>query len=291
MVDSNRACRRFQLKNFQIDEVNVHSDVYDLDIDALPVVELFTFSPSCKGYSLNGNFQGEKHAEGETGWVAIAYINRHRPLMFALEQVRHILKFPIWKKILRAIRRMCCYEFTHDLLGGASHGGIPQRRIRLYGWGIQRLVSTGLVVPRPLPPGMLLSLSDLLGIDEIGTADDFPTDNVGHPNLLESYSRTAHLDPMNNLFVFDIYGTKPHMYVQGVFPTITAARASAKGYFLSSLMRFTKHSELARMMGMNPQKLNGQDISKRQQGLMLGNSIVVPVGCRVVHSLLRALDR
>ena len=284
MVDYNRHCRTFLAKNFAIDAQNLHSDVYDLDVHALPVVALFLFSPSCKSYSNNGKTEGEAHKEGEVAWVAMAYLDIHRPLMFAFEQVKEFMNYDIWRKILQVLLSFQCYEFRHALLGGATHGGVPQTRVRLFGWGIQRLVSTGLVVPAPL--AWHLRLEDLLDLDDVGSADDLPADSVGLPNLIDALKKTMSLDPLNKLLVFDLYGTKCSVYCKGVFPTITAARAGGRGYFLSSLLRFSKLHELVRLMDMPPHKLDWEGVSPRQQGMMLGNSIVVPVGSRVLQSLL-----
>ena len=182
MCDWNKHCRGFLLQIFTVDQQHVYSDVWTLRVDDLPRVDFFGFSPSCVSYSVNGKGEGEQHNEGQVVWVALSYVAKKKPVMWAMEQVPQFKKFPIWGKVTRSLRRMNYYEWQEGCLSGNDHGGIPQTRSRLFVWGILRVVSTGLVVPAPL--GACLDLKDLFGFDDGGCTDSLPTDNTGLPNLI-----------------------------------------------------------------------------------------------------------
>ena len=232
--------------------------------------------------------KGEKHVEGQILWPAVEFIELHLPICFAMEQVNLMNKFKILVKLLKRLVKIKVYEVETRSLKASEIAGIPSRRNRLFLWGILRLVSTGLVVPQPI--GFQIRLEDILDMQDIGCLKDtLPNDAVGGPNIVAAYAM-ADDDAFARLHIFDVYGTLPHVYA-GLFPTITATRGGGRGYYLSSLFRFTKIKELARLQGFPARRVRWLGkVSRRQMGMMIGNSVCVPVAEAVVKSCLSAIN-
>ena len=108
-------------------------------------------------------------------------------------------------------------------------------------------------------------------------------------------ARLQQLGPDQNgkEFIIDAGGSTPHM-MEGIFPTVTATRASGLAYWSSKRKRPVTVEELMRAQGvLDSHHFPGWQrvISQRQMGHICGNAICVPVLANIIRRVLLALGK
>ena len=161
--------------------------------------------------------------------------------------------------------------------------------------GVAKDLLATLVKPLTFPPPKarkMLSVESLL--DGPGETE-IPSSDVFVQNLTESLKQILKkgLDPTATCFVLDLGGSKPHW--SRICPCLTATRCSARAYYVTKHFRFLTVNEMAKNQGFDVRRFKWPavpQVSVRQQGLMIGNSIPVPMMqaayCQLGEIFLRA---
>ena len=160
--------------------------------------------------------------------------------------------------------------------------------------GVAKDLLATLVKPLTFPPPKarkLLSVESLL--DGPGETE-LPESDVFVQNLTESLKQILKkgLDPATTCFVLDLGGSKTNW--SEICPCLTATRCSAGAYYVTKYFRFLSVGEMAKLQGFDGRFRwpSVPQVSARQQGLKIGNSIPVPMMqaayCQLGEIFLRA---
>ena len=251
----------------------------------LPKVNLFQFSLSCVSYSVAGRQRGARGKEGGLARYGASYVRSKKPDCFVMEQVTGFVKcFPREANSLKKrLTQSGEYKLAEYTLDASVHGSLPQRRVRWFLVGVRLDVLGNSTMPRSLSPVPMLNLSSLL--NKKGKMQ-IPTDKTCSDNLVDVLKRIQAMGGslQGSEWVADLQSTKASLQ-DGVAPTLTASRCSAKGFYLVSRMRWTKVSELLKLQGML--NLDFGTLSKAKVGRMIGNGIPVTLLMRIFSMLLR----
>jgi DNA (cytosine-5)-methyltransferase 1 len=140
------------------------ADVRDVDIDALPLVDLFHASPVCTNASIANNKRGEQQFDIETAQATAEYIRRKLPPTVTIENVTQYKQFAAYRLIIATLDE-CGYWHNADTLNSADFG-VPQTRRRL----VVRAVRGGWVPALPAPVrwvGWYEAIEDLVDTFEL----------------------------------------------------------------------------------------------------------------------------
>ena len=295
-IDKCPSSRKILERSFK--PKKIFADIKDVDITKdLPKVDLFQFSPSCVPYSTGGKSEGTCHDQGDHCLKGAAYINCHNPDAWIMEQVVPFQTAAsysgIRKKLYKAFKRSGNYHTQHCVLNASTHGGLPQNRSRLFIIGLKKTNAREhhwFQVPRPIPCLPLHLLLDS-SADQVPLPDsDIPKDMTAFNNLwkvLDKIKKKKY-NPMSqgkDLWVADLHSTNPCVQQNRVM-CITASRASAKGFYILGLLRWTTIDELVRLQGVKDGRLNFQALRDSQIGKLCGNAIPVTLLVRIFEMVL-----
>ena len=286
--DINKHCRDVLSKHFR--HGKLLSDITRCNIKKdFETVDIFWSSAPCQDFSCNGKRKGGATSRGRLFRFHCRYINHHQPNAWVLEQVPAFKQDKKYAREYRAQMRQLkhtkLYHIEEHILD-TENFGVPQRRKRLYiiGVNICKMVrQPKFAAPQEqiLPA---LRLEDLID-RTMGTDKDIPTSSVPLSNLIDGLQRAQrrfNVNPLDRLVVMDLFGSRVNMSLNRS-PTITATRASRRGYWLSSKKRFTNVDELMRLQGIPSRRYAWNDtVTPRQIGHMIGSG----VSCNVAISLM-----
>ena len=138
--EQNAHARRFLLDNHPKLEMlisNLHSREFELrSVGSDVAVAGF----DCQPYSAQGQHRGLMDKRANSLWAIIAYLERHAPKVFVLENTLGLLRhhpgdFALILKELLAIQDASgepMYDVQYSILNSRIQGGLPQNRERIY---------------------------------------------------------------------------------------------------------------------------------------------------------------
>lgn len=134
-------------------------DVLNLDIDALPYVDLFHASPVCTRASIANKNRGESALDIATAQKTADYIRAKLPAKVTIENVSQYRDFKAYRILIDTLDA-CGYWRNAEILNSADFG-VPQTRRRL----VVRAVRSGFVPYLPEPVkwiGWYEAIADLI---------------------------------------------------------------------------------------------------------------------------------
>ena len=270
-----------------------------------PAVDIFSAGCPCQPWSPEGQRLGASDDRADVIYPVLAYIKRARPKMWFLEQV------PSWQH-----NKNSSYEATMDFLrklktsAGQPHYniyeaeldsmsyGLPQRRLRLYVVGIDKLLDRGFRFPRPVnryPVAMLEALLETPVPNDFYSMNLLPKQVLETKTKLESMARTlqetqkAGINPFASHHIVDLCAGRGKRFTVGHLPTLTASRCSVPGsYFDLRINRTLSLRELCRAQGFEMSRFHLENISDSQLGKMCGNAMSVNVVVALMSEMLAA---
>ena len=222
------------------------------------------------------------------------YIMKHRPRLTVMENVPGLALMrkhkPVFKGVLKAFKDMG-YVVKWKLLNSKSFNTCQSRQ-RIYLVAIRNdSVAEQFVFPSGSTTQSLTSM-----------LEDHPNDKAGrlpekeaHKALAKACYRDAFkiqgTNPLQVLVAVDI-DCSPKFRSYGIdeLRTLTAARGSVGGPWISTKGRRLTIEELFKCQGFNADayKYREANVSKRQMGVMLGNTMTLPVVGAVLEKALVA---
>ena len=260
-------------------------------------VDLYCIGPPCQPFSPAGLNKGDEDPRSLVDH-SLQYISDFKPAAVMMENVANLASAKHKSTLDRILHRLheSGYKTKRAVLNTAVHGGVGQNRRRLYLVAVRK---DKVVQGRPFRwPGTLRRRR--LPLDPRIPADDpnrLPAKDWarGRPRSLVKRSIRQCLakgvNPRRTVVFTDVGCTKKRArHMVNIMPCLTRNRGLSGGYWVSTRGRLTTISELFRFQGLSPTAIRFRDldISEREMGGILGNSMSLPICGRVIRQLLHA---
>jgi site-specific DNA-cytosine methylase len=257
------------------------------DAIRMPPCDVLLVGFPCQPFSgANRHRRGSGDERCDVVWAIVGYVQRVRPRIVVLENVPGITAWG--RDVLEYIVdefQASGYRMDMQTLSSDVHGGVPQRRRRLY---LIAVLSPAYALewPAPLP---MQALPALL------------TDNFQPPESRPTAPRAAaKVDAAERELcrlgfsleercqvVVNCHSELGKVFVEKT-PCLTAARGAQGGFWLCGHHRMMSVVELLRLQGISPASTQiAAVLSARQAGALLGNAFTLTVVARVLVSALR----
>jgi DNA (cytosine-5)-methyltransferase 1 len=126
------ACKSYRANH---PETNlVEGDIKQIESSSMPDFDVFAGGFPCQPYSLAGKKEGLTDVRGTLFFDIVRILKEKRPSAFLLENVKNIQSTHDGEdfKVILEHLKACGYHVKHDVLGGHTHGNIPQCRERMF---------------------------------------------------------------------------------------------------------------------------------------------------------------
>ena len=280
--------------------------------DLAPYVDLYVAGFPCQSFSLAGKGHGLNDKRGEVVWGCVKYIERQQPAVFVLENVKNLIsnmhkqafdqiigRLNAIKRPASApgVRRQAAYAIDYAILNSKNFG-VPQTRERLYivGRRVDHIKVHGnlnlFAAAVAKPPALREFLGVKPAVDR--TSSPFPNKSLAAKNLqlamLKLKSEGVNAADSNVDAVVDLASGRGVNVMNGICPTVTRARGSCQGFYLTSIARRLSVQELCKLQGLDPATVNFEDVPESAIGALAGNAMTIPVLAAVIREALISTD-
>jgi len=258
------------------------------DHSLLPLCDILTAGFPCQPYSAaNRRRRGSADPKGKVVDCILDYIHRARPRIVIMENVMGILAWgrDVLTKVVEGLLG-AGYQVALEKLSTHVHGGLPQKRRRLYVVGTLK-PQHAMQWPSAIPMKTLPSILS----DDLGE----PLATPRAPAAARKLRRVRNQLKDEGVAAAEL----PHLVANchsqygalfaGYTPCLTAARGAQGGFWLLGRHRMMSVEELLRLQGFDPLETEiAQTVSARQAGSLLGNAFTLTVVGRVLVNALRS---
>ena len=295
--DTSKACRRVLKHGHDCRPHVLYRDVKKRSVRNMASTHLYVWGPPCQPFSSLGKGRGVDDRRSLSDY-SLEYLRVHRPRATLMENVKGMLSFKHrthFKQIVRQLRAMN-YIVSIKVLNSLDIGGVRHSRSRIYVAGIQKAsMRCKMQWPKAIPPRTEYGLHRFRkGHDHRGRlpSKSKPRERKLVKNAFKKcLAMSPPVDPRVKTVFIDVGASTKFFHMRiGSMPCLTHSRGSTGGFWVSSRGRLTTTRELARMQAILPDDLDWKsaNISRRQFGAMLGNTMTVSVVGRVLRNLLWA---
>ena len=155
------ACKSYKANH---PETNLaEGDVRQVESSSIPDFDVFTGGFPCQPYSLAGKKEGLTDVRGTLFFDIVRILKEKQPASFLLENVKNIQSTHDGKdfQVILEHLKSCGYHVKYEVLGGNTHGNIPQCRERMFIVGfLDELKSEKFRFPDPIP--LTTTLDDII---------------------------------------------------------------------------------------------------------------------------------
>lgn len=268
----------------------------------------FTAGFPCQPYSVAGLHGGLDDPRGVVVFAIIKYIQRVRPRIVILENVKGLITnhgmvlldvLEIVRAIIDPETNQQCYSTYWKLLDSKLHGGVPQHRERVYIVLIKRCgrPSVKFEWPPMKAPVTLSSIMDR-GSAKVKSYADYPLAKAGCKtrrqrlqeglDRINKYAQENSKDPMSIACIVDTCGSKTNIGIE-CSPCITRSRGSQKAFWSLQHGRPLSSNELLRLQGFDPASV-WVNVTDNQLGALVGNAFTLTVFKQVLVAALNAAE-
>lgn len=277
-----KACENYKANH---PKVNLHQeDIKKVEARSLPDFDVFAGGFPCQSYSLAGRREGLADVRGTLFFEIVRILREKRPRCLLLENVKNIKStnegrdFEVILEHLRA----CGYHIKYDVLGGHTHGNVPQCRERMFIFGsIDECVLEKFHFPNRTP-----LTNDLDGLLDRGDRK---------PDKYYYSKESKYYETMNRAMINKSVYQMRRVYMRenkgGVCPTLTANMGGG-GHNVPvirdefGIRKLTPKECLALQGFPEDFQIKTSDVHIYKQA---GNSVVVPVVRRIAENIAKAL--
>lgn len=143
--------------NYRANHPEVHlaeGDIKQIGSSSIPDFEVFAGGFPCQPYSLAGRREGLTDVRGTLFFEIVRILSDKKPRCLLLENVKNIKSTNGGRDfgvILEHLER-CGYHVRHEVLGGHTHGNVPQCRERIFIVGfLDQREAESFSFPEPIP--------------------------------------------------------------------------------------------------------------------------------------------
>ena len=257
------------------------------------VPDIYTAGFPCQPFSQVGLRAGASDPRGVVG-LSVADTNKKiQPKSFILENVPDILQEkhkPLLDAIMHEIRsakdennNAQVYDVTMKVLNCSDYG-VPQSRRRLYIVGYKKsLAKRKFKWPGHIP--MKMSFVKVIGKLKKKRTLKLPTGMGALRRLLAGVEQVPRKRKARAHYIIDIDSSKV-VIKKDVCPCVTRSRGATGGFWLPAHGERLGVARMARFMSIPIKQLDMTKVSKRQQGMMLGNAWALHVSSAVIKNLV-----
>jgi DNA (cytosine-5)-methyltransferase 1 len=154
--------------NQNVEPVAYLQDANDLDVDALPDVDVITAGFPCKPFSVMGKRLGiADEKDGNLAFITLDIIERKQPKAFLIENVKGIINkrnIDFFTEYIKEYEKS--YNVTWKCVDCSDYG-IPQKRERVFIIGIRKDIDATFTFPEPTGERMTVreAIGDLKDLD------------------------------------------------------------------------------------------------------------------------------
>jgi DNA-cytosine methyltransferase len=292
--ERNQSVRRLLYEAYGKKAMVYFSDVTTRRHDLAPKVDLYVFGPPCQPFSPAGQGKGMTDPRSQAFSSCIAYISVQRPKCFICENSHRLLsaKFVAeWKNLKKELKTMG-YSLRYKVFD-TKNNGIPHSRPRTYLVGVRRDIKVGKFrFPDTIPAEQVDRFLD--GILTPSCWDRVQLQKT--PNVQAVLERAYGIlekkgvNPAHTpCFVETGASLTWSSVMVGTSPCLTATRCANGGHFMTHLGRLMTVSELCRLQGLPPNRINygRARVPWRVLAKAIGNMMSVNVLQRLLPPLLK----
>ena len=199
-------------------------------------------------------------------------------------------------RVVKFLKQLNLYTIFDNVLNTADFG-IPQQRERVYMVGIQtRLIRLPFQWPDRIRATRLSKFWDRTATGRIVKSREVPQDlllkKTSFVNLRKAWKDMVKLglNPEQTDAIVDIGAGKGYgSFRIGECPTITPGRGKGFGFYSTMLTRPLSLTEMMRLQGADPKKIDLSIISKTQAAGVIGNAMSVNLMEAIIVSILVAV--
>lgn len=259
-------------------------DIKELDPASMPDFEVFTGGFPCQPYSLAGNKEGLADVRGTLFFDIVRILKSKKPEAFLLENVKNIQstnKGKDFEAILDHLKD-CGYSIKYDVLGGHTHGNVPQCRERMFIVGfLDADKTTRFEFPGEIP--LTAKIDDLVDRGTKVEEKYYYKPSSQYYGMMDEAMTNGSIYQMRRVYMRENKG--------GVCPTLTANMGGG-GHNVPVIrddfgIRKLTPRETLRFQGFPEDfRIATSDVHAYKQA---GNSVVVPVVRRIAEAMGKVL--
>lgn len=276
------ACRNYR-ENHE-GSILHEGDVKKLDLKSIPDFDVFTGGFPCQPYSLAGNKEGLADARGTLFFDIVHILKAKKPSAFLLENVKNIQSTNEGRDFEVMINHLkgCGYSVRHEVLGGHTHGNVPQCRERMFIVGfLDHQKTSRFEFPGCIP--LTTKIDDL--VDRKAKAEDkyYYKPSSQYYRMMDEAMTNGSIYQMRRVYMRENKG--------GVCPTLTANMGGG-GHNVPvirdefGIRKITPREALSFQGFPEEFRIVTSDVHAYKQA---GNSVVVPVVRRIAEAMGRVI--
>lgn len=277
-----KACENYRANHPEVELEE--GDIKKLDAQSLPDFDVFAGGFPCQSYSLAGKREGLADVRGTLFFDIIRILGHKRPPAVLLENVKNIKSTNEgrdFEVILDHLKNLG-YMIKHEVLGGHTHGNVPQCRERMFIVGfLDESVLEKFRFPEPVP--LTNTLEKIFNRSERKPDKYYYTPKSQYYEMMDK--------AMTNKSIYQMRRVYMRENKNGVCPTLTANMGGG-GHNVPVLrddfgIRKLTPKECLTLQGFPEEfKIKTSDVHAYKQA---GNSVVVPLVRRIAENMATAM--
>lgn len=277
-----KACLNYRANH---PDTSLHEgDIRKVDAGSIPDFDVFAGGFPCQSYSLAGKRHGLADVRGTLFFDIVRILERKRPPALLLENVKNIQSTNEGRDFEVILDHLASlgYHVRHEVLGGHTHGNVPQCRERIFIAGFQDAsVSEKFAFPGPVP--LTNTLEKILDRTQRRPDKYYYTPKSRHHAMMDG--------TISNGSVYQIRRVYMRENKSGVCPTLTANMGGG-GHNVPVIrddhgIRKLTPRECLGLQGF-PENFQIKT-SDRHIYKQAGNAVVVPLVKRIAENIAESL--
>lgn len=272
-------------ENYRFNHPEVHlqeEDIKKIDAKSLPNFDVFTGGFPCQSYSLAGKREGLADVRGTLFFDIVRILKEKQPRLILLENVKNIKSTNKGRdfEVIIDHLKACGYHIKYEVMGGHTHGNVPQCRERMFIFGsLNHDVTERFVFPNEIPLTK--------GIDQIIDRSDKKPEKYYYKASSQYYEMMD--KAMTNKSIYQMRRVYMRENKGGVCPTLTANMGGG-GHNVPVIrddfgIRKITPKECLALQGFPDEfEIKTSDVHIYKQA---GNSVVVPIVRRIAENMAK----
>lgn len=276
------ACNNYRENH--VGTVLFDQDIKNVATEDIPDFDIFTGGFPCQPYSLAGNKEGLADVRGTLFFDIVRILKNKTPKAFLLENVKNIQSTNEGRdfNVILDHLKDCGYSVKYEVLGGHTHGNVPQCRERMFIVGFLDVDKTArFEFPGEIP--LTVGIDDLVDRKTKVEEKYYYKPSSQYYKMMDEAMTNGSIYQMRRVYMRENKG--------GVCPTLTANMGGG-GHNVPVIrddfgIRKLTPRETLRFQGFPEEfRIVTSDVHAYKQA---GNSVVVPVVKRIAEAMGKVL--